>query len=60
MGSHFGVTAPPILVYLSENWDVHWGYDLDFDPWLGSAVLKGTPKWEVGQRATKWAGSRVG
>ena len=19
--------------YLSGDWDVHWGYDLDFDPW---------------------------
>ena len=26
--SHFGVGAP-ILV----DWDVHWGYDLDFGPW---------------------------
>ena len=23
---HFGVGAPPILVYVSWNWDVHWGY----------------------------------
>ena len=30
---HFGVGAPPILVYFSGDWDVHWGYDLDFDPW---------------------------
>ena len=30
---HFGVGAPPILGYLSGDWDVHWGYDLDFDPW---------------------------
>ena len=22
---HFGVGAPPILVYFSRNWDVHWG-----------------------------------
>ena len=29
---HFGVCAPPILVYFSWDWDVHWGYDLDFDP----------------------------
>ena len=21
-----------MLVYFSEDWDVHWGYDLDFDP----------------------------
>ena len=25
---HFGVGAPPILVYLSRDWDVHWGYGL--------------------------------
>ena len=30
---HFGVGAPPILVYFSGDWDVHWGYDLVFDPW---------------------------
>ena len=23
-----------ILVYFSGDWDVHWGYDLDFDPGL--------------------------
>ena len=30
---HFGVGAAPILVYFSGDWDVHWGYDLAFDPW---------------------------
>ena len=30
---HFGVGAPPILVYFAGDWDVHWGYDLGFDPW---------------------------
>ena len=34
---HFGVGAPPSLVYFSGDfsgdWDVHWGSDLDFDPW---------------------------
>ena len=30
---HFGVGAPPILVSFSGDWDVHWGYDLGFDPW---------------------------
>ena len=25
--------APPILAYFSGDWDVHWGYDLAFDPW---------------------------
>ena len=26
------VGAPPILVYFSGDWDVHWGVR-DFDPW---------------------------
>ena len=25
---HFGVGAPPILVYFSGDWDVHWVYGL--------------------------------
>ena len=25
---HFGVGAPPILVYFSGDWDVHWGCGL--------------------------------
>ena len=25
---HFGKGAPPILVYFSGDWDVHWGYGL--------------------------------
>ena len=25
-GAHFGIGAPPILVYFSWDWDVHWGY----------------------------------
>ena len=29
---HFGVRAPPVLVYFSGDWDVHWGVR-DFDPW---------------------------
>ena len=29
---HFGVGAPPILIYFSGDWDVHCGYDLGFDP----------------------------
>ena len=28
MGSHFGVGAPPILVYFSGDWDVDWGYGM--------------------------------
>ena len=27
---HVGVGAPPILVYFSGDWDVHWEY---FNPW---------------------------
>ena len=30
---HFGVGAPPIFGCFSGDWDVHRGYDLDFDPW---------------------------
>ena len=25
---HFGVGAPPILVYIRGDWDVHWGYGI--------------------------------
>ena len=25
---HFGVGAPPILIYFSGDWDVHWGYGI--------------------------------
>ena len=25
---HFGIGAPPILVYFSGDWDVHWGYGI--------------------------------
>ena len=28
MGSHFGVSAPPILAYFSRDWDDHWGYGI--------------------------------
>ena len=28
------MNSPPILrTYFSGDWDVHWGYDLGFDPW---------------------------
>ena len=35
MGSHFGVGefTTQFRTYLSGDWDVHWGYDLGFDPW---------------------------
>ena len=29
---HFGVGAPPILVYFSGDWDVHWGVRFGFSP----------------------------
>ena len=25
---HFGVSAPPMLVYFGGDWDVHWGYGI--------------------------------
>ena len=25
---HFGVGTPPILVYFSGDWDVHWGFEI--------------------------------
>ena len=35
MGSHFGVGEfnTHFRLYFSGDWDVHRGYDLDFDPW---------------------------
>ena len=41
---HFGVGAPPILVYFSGVWDVHWGYGVLTHshfvfPWFGPGVL---------------------
>ena len=29
----FGELATHFRTYFSGDWDVHWGYDLDFDPW---------------------------
>ena len=43
---HFGVGAPPILVYVSGDWDVHWG--TAFDPWphsLDCHKVPATPLW---------------
>ena len=40
IGSHFGVGAPPILVYFSGDWDVHWGYG-GFDPWPDKSAIVG-------------------
>ena len=30
--------VPSFLVYFSGDWDVHWGYDLGFDPWLNLCI----------------------
>ena len=37
-GSQFGVGefTTHFRLLFSGDWDVHWGYDLDFDPWPGS------------------------
>ena len=46
MGSHFGVGAPPIFVYLSGDWDVHWGYGIlthGHISWLPWVIT-----WEIG------------
>ena len=42
MGSHFGVGAPPILVYFNGNWDNHWGHGI-FDLWQFVVVFKVKP-----------------
>ena len=34
LGSHVGVGfTTHFRTYFSGDWDAHWGYDLDFDPW---------------------------
>ena len=53
----WGVGAPPILVYFSGGWDVHWGYGIlthgHMEPDVKGGVLearfplKGTPKRQV-------------
>ena len=36
----WGKCATHFRTYFSGDWDVHWGYDLDFDPWPFGCVLK--------------------
>ena len=37
---HFGVGAPPMLVYFSGDWDVHWGpTGAHFSPTISSMVF---------------------
>ena len=49
MGSHFGVGAPPILVYFSGDWEVHWGYRLLTHGRIGNqrTTPKSRGKWLV-------------
>ena len=37
---HFGVGAPPSLVYFSGDWDVHWGYGLLTHGYMVAVVLE--------------------
>ena len=52
MGSQFGVGTTHFRTYFSWDWDVHWGYDLDFDPWpfksRGGVRLEKVPGWNMG------------
>ena len=44
---HFGVGAPPILVYFSGDWDVHWGYGIltwPYFPVFSTGPLNGKPE----------------
>ena len=53
---HFGVGAPPILVYFSGDWDVHWGYGLLTHGHMGVSFFESTACWVVlkgSQRETK-------
>ena len=43
MGSHFGVGAPPLLVYFSKDWDVHWGYGVLTHGQVGGSFLELVP-----------------
>ena len=37
------VGAPPSVVFFGGDWDVHWGYDLGFDPWPYGVPKRGSP-----------------
>ena len=62
---HFRVGAPPILVFFSGDWDVHWGYD----PWPDLGEKRGgvflvcrQPNWLVGReprRARSWGSQKI-
>ena len=40
---HLEIGATPSLIYFSGDWDVHWGYDLGFDPRPSCLFFAGEP-----------------
>ena len=44
MGSHLGIGAPPILVHLSGDWDVHKGYGIVTHGYMRSLSQNETPR----------------
>ena len=53
MVSHFGVGefTTHFRTYFSWDWDVHWGYDLDFDPWPCEWWMASTNRWLVSRKS---------
>ena len=48
-----------MLVFFGGDWDVHWGYDLVFDPWPNGEKAEGADP-QVGLELGDWlAGQRV-
>ena len=47
---HFGVSAPPILVYFSGDWDVHRGYGL----WTHGHMLEDIRFWDQNPKRDAW------
>ena len=41
MVSFWGGCTTHFSTYFSGDWDVHWGYDLDFDPWPYTSIFFG-------------------
>ena len=61
-GTMSGVGAPPILVDFLGDWDVHWGYNLDFahdhtvfgvTPRLGRGFFLAQRPWQEAPRHQK-------
>ena len=40
--------VPPILDYVSGDWDVHWGLDLDFEPYIIYLLFFNPPTYQRG------------